>query len=233
MRKSSGNDSNAPAGRRDFLKATGAAAAGLYLARAGRAAAAKTETLAINGGKPAVSIPPGNTARWPLYGVDEERAVVELVRNPNYSPIAQLEREWQQRYQSPFVKAYCNGTGALTSMFFALNLPPGSEVMVPSYTFFATIVPMRLFGLVPVFVDIDPRTLNFDLEDAKQPPDEKHQGRSAGALDRTAGRHGSHLRLGPGKGSDRNGRRLPRPRGAAEGQADGHLGSKWPPSASR
>jgi dTDP-4-amino-4,6-dideoxygalactose transaminase len=53
-------------------------------------------------------------------------------------------------------------------MFFALNLPPGSEIMVPSYTFFATIVPMRLFGLVPVFVDINPRTLNFDLEDAKK-----------------------------------------------------------------
>jgi dTDP-4-amino-4,6-dideoxygalactose transaminase len=53
-------------------------------------------------------------------------------------------------------------------MFFALNLPAGSEIMVPSYTFFATIVPMRLFGLVPVFVDINPHTLNFDLEDAKR-----------------------------------------------------------------
>jgi dTDP-4-amino-4,6-dideoxygalactose transaminase len=40
--------------------------------------------------------------------------------------------------------------------------------MVPSYTFFSSIVPMRHFGLVPVFVDIDPRTLNFDLEDAKK-----------------------------------------------------------------
>jgi dTDP-4-amino-4,6-dideoxygalactose transaminase len=53
-------------------------------------------------------------------------------------------------------------------MFFALNLPPGSEIMVPSYTFFATILPMRLFGLVPRFVDINPHTLNFDLDDAKK-----------------------------------------------------------------
>jgi dTDP-4-amino-4,6-dideoxygalactose transaminase len=53
-------------------------------------------------------------------------------------------------------------------MFFALDLPPGSEIMVPSYTFFATIVPMRLFGLVPVFVDINPRTLNLDVEDARR-----------------------------------------------------------------
>jgi dTDP-4-amino-4,6-dideoxygalactose transaminase len=53
-------------------------------------------------------------------------------------------------------------------MFFAIDLPPGSEVMVPSYTFFATITPMRLFGYVPIFVDIDPKTACFDLEDAKK-----------------------------------------------------------------
>jgi len=53
-------------------------------------------------------------------------------------------------------------------MFFALNLPAGSEIMVPCATFWATITPMRFFGLVPVFIDINPITLNFDLEDAKR-----------------------------------------------------------------
>jgi dTDP-4-amino-4,6-dideoxygalactose transaminase len=79
-----------------------------------------------------------------------------------------LEKEWKEHFQVPYVRAYCNGTSALTTMFFALDLPPGSEIMVPSYTFFATITPMRFFGLVPVFVDINPRTLNFDVEDAKR-----------------------------------------------------------------
>jgi dTDP-4-amino-4,6-dideoxygalactose transaminase len=54
------------------------------------------------------------------------------------------------------------------AMFFALDLPPGSEIMVPCSTFWATIMPMRFFGLVPIFIDIHPRTLNFDLEDAKR-----------------------------------------------------------------
>ncbi|MBN1461682.1 MAG: aminotransferase class I/II-fold pyridoxal phosphate-dependent enzyme [Armatimonadetes bacterium] len=94
--------------------------------------------------------------------------VLELIRNPSYEPIAAFERDWKDFYGVPHVKAHCNGTSALTSMFFALDLPPGSEILVPSYTFFATIVPMRLFGLVPVFVDINPRTLNFDLEDARK-----------------------------------------------------------------
>ena len=174
MRQSS-NYSKSSAGRREFLKTTSAAAAGLYMAGAGVQAMAekavstvKKEVLAINGGPKAVTVPLGKSTRWPLFGSDEEKAVVKLVRNPSYSPNAQLERDWQKYYKSPYVKAYCNGTGALTTMFFALNLPPGSEIMVPSYTFFATIVPMRLFGLVPVFVDINPRTLNMDLEDIKR-----------------------------------------------------------------
>ena len=61
-----------------------------------------------------------------------------------------------------------NGSSALTSMYFALDLEPGSEIMVPSYTFFATCLAMRFFGYVPVFVDIDPMTACFDLEDARR-----------------------------------------------------------------
>ncbi len=155
--------------RRAFLKATTVAAAAAGLTAAGtRAAYGAVEPLAIHGGAPAVTAPDSEAWRWPRYGEVEEQAVLELLRNPNYAPIDELEREWREYLGVPYAKAHCNGTSALASMFFALNLPPGSEIMVPSYTFFATIVPMRLFGLVPVFVDINPRTLNFDLEDAKK-----------------------------------------------------------------
>ncbi|MEN6405471.1 MAG: aminotransferase class I/II-fold pyridoxal phosphate-dependent enzyme [Thermoguttaceae bacterium] len=161
--------------RREFLKSAGAAAAGLYLTGHGAAAlgqsspkAANLETLAIHGGPKAVTTPKGNAAKWPLYGSEEEKVILELVHRPTYAPNAALERDWKKFFDVPYVKAYCNGTSALTTMFFALDLPPGSEIMVPSYTFFATIMPMRLFGLVPVFVDINPKTLNFDLEDAKR-----------------------------------------------------------------
>jgi perosamine synthetase len=66
------------------------------------------------------------------------------------------------------VKAHMNGSSALTSMYFALDLPPGRENMVPSYTFFATCLAMRFFGYVPIFIDIDPKTACFDLDDAKR-----------------------------------------------------------------
>ena len=152
--------------RRRFLKTTGAMAAGAALVRPSTTHA--EGALAVKGGPKAVTVPHADCARWPLYGKEEEDAVVALLRNPSYEPNDALEKDWQAYFKAPYVKAYCNGTSALASMFFGLNLPPGSEIMVPSYTFFATIVPMRLFGLVPVFVDIDPRTLNFDLNDAKK-----------------------------------------------------------------
>ncbi len=139
------------------------------LAFAGNVSAqGSTEKLAIQGGPKAVTVPDSDAARWPRYGEAEEQAVLELVRRPTYDPIAGLEEDWKSHFGVPFAKAHFNGTSALASMFFALNLPPGSEIMVPSYTFFATIVPMRLFGLVPVFVDINPQTLNLDLNDAKK-----------------------------------------------------------------
>jgi perosamine synthetase len=170
------NNRNAPSTRRTFLKSAGAAAAGLVAESGTRAAAndtlaAANDTLALLGGQPAVTVPRrqhNEASRWPIYGAEDEQAVLDVLRNPGYGAIAALEKDWKDYFEVSFVKAHCNGTSALTSMFFALNLPPGSEIMVPSYTFFATIVPMRLFGLVPVFVDIDPRTLNFDVDDAKR-----------------------------------------------------------------
>jgi dTDP-4-amino-4,6-dideoxygalactose transaminase len=163
------NTGGSRATRRTVLQTAGVLTAGLLPGRA--TARGSHETLAIQGGKPVVTIPDrqhDEASRWPIFGADEEAAVLDLLRNPGYGPIARLEQEWKDYFGIPHVKAHCNGTSAIAAMFFALNLPPGSEILVPSYTFFATIVPMRLFGLVPVFVDVNPRTLNLDVDDARR-----------------------------------------------------------------
>jgi perosamine synthetase len=151
--------------RRTFLQTAAPAAA------AGAAQALATpvrETLAMSGGSKAVTFPSERHAwltRWPRYGAEEKKALIEMIEsNRFYEELPIFEKEWQEYTKASFVKAHINGTGALTSGFFALDLPPGSEVLVPSYTFFATIVPMRLFGYVPIFVDINPRTACFDLQ---------------------------------------------------------------------
>lgn len=55
-----------------------------------------------------------------------------------------------------------NGTDALQLAMMALNLQPGDEVIVPSFTYVATVEVIALLGLKPVFVDADPDTFNLD-----------------------------------------------------------------------
>src|SRR5689334_10125027 len=157
--------------RRTFLKTSTVAVAGLSLADYGFAAP-QNETLAVSGGSKTVTCSSerlSGLTRWPRYGDAEKKALCDLLDNNKfYDELPLFEKEWQAYTKSPFVKAHMNGSSALTSMYFALDLPPGSEIMVPSYTFFATCLAMRFFGYVPIFIDINPKTATFDLEDAQR-----------------------------------------------------------------
>src|ERR1022692_1571965 len=55
-----------------------------------------------------------------------------------------------------------NGTDALQLALMALELPTGSEVITTDFTFVATAEVVRLLGLTPVLVDIDPDTFNIN-----------------------------------------------------------------------
>lgn len=155
--------------RRDFLKTSTIAISGLALAE-GSVPGQPASSLAVSGGSPVVRFPGDRHSaicRWPRYGPEEKKRLHEVIdSNQFYGELPKFENAWKDYHKVPFVKAHCNGTSALTSLFFALDLPPGSEIMVPSYTFFATILPMRFFQYVPIFIDIDPRTACFDLEHA-------------------------------------------------------------------
>ncbi|HEY9117991.1 MAG TPA: DegT/DnrJ/EryC1/StrS family aminotransferase [Roseivirga sp.] len=58
-----------------------------------------------------------------------------------------------------------NGTDALQIIMMAYDFPKGSEVLVPSYTYVATVEVIALLGLKPVFVEVDPNTFNIDTVD--------------------------------------------------------------------
>ena len=50
----------------------------------------------------------------------------------------------------------------------ALGVEPGDEVILPSYTFFATASAVTRLGAVPIFADIDPRTYLVDPADVER-----------------------------------------------------------------
>jgi dTDP-4-amino-4,6-dideoxygalactose transaminase len=170
--KSKSSNSKTSATRRTFIKSAGATATGLLVTTPAVSMAATRqndhETLALNGGPKAVTASSNDATTWPRYEAEEEKAVLDVLRKPNYSANDALEADWKKHFNLPYCKAHYNGTSAITAMFFALNLPAGSEIMVPCSTFWATITPMRFFGLVPIMIDINPVTLNFDIEDAKR-----------------------------------------------------------------
>jgi len=57
-----------------------------------------------------------------------------------------------------------NGTLGLFLGLLALDLPRGSEILIPAFTFYASASAAVFAGLTPVFVDVDPYTFNLDVD---------------------------------------------------------------------
>lgn len=55
-----------------------------------------------------------------------------------------------------------NGTDALTLALLSLNLPAGAEIIIPAFTYVATLEAAAVLGLRPVLVDVLPDTFNLD-----------------------------------------------------------------------
>lgn len=81
-----------------------------------------------------------------------------------------LARELEERLAAQLGVAHCvaitNGTIALEIAIRALGL--SGEVIVPSFTFIATVHALREQGITPVFADIDPDTHCLDVESVRR-----------------------------------------------------------------
>jgi dTDP-4-amino-4,6-dideoxygalactose transaminase len=107
--------------------------------------------------------------RIPLSSPDiteaEIEAVVAVLRSPRLSlgPVAeQFEAAMAGAASAEHAIAVSSGTAGLHLCIRAMDIGEGDEVIVPSFTFIAAANAIRYERATPVFVDIDPGTLNID-----------------------------------------------------------------------
>jgi dTDP-3-amino-3,4,6-trideoxy-alpha-D-glucose transaminase len=109
-----------------------------------------------------VSVPLFDTSS-PLAPLREElrAAVARVLDSSGYilgPEVAAFEREFAAYCGAAHAIGVANGTDALTIALRALGVGPGDEVVVPSFTFYASAEAIPPTGAVPVFCDIDPST---------------------------------------------------------------------------
>ena len=103
----------------------------------------------------------------PSVGEEEVQAVAETLRS-GWLTTGPRSLEFEKRFAayvgSRRAVACVSGTAALHLALRAVGLEPGDEVVTTPYTFVASTESILYLGAKPVFVDVDPRTLNIDPE---------------------------------------------------------------------
>jgi len=82
--------------------------------------------------------------------------------------VTELEADLARSLRVPHAISCASGSDALLLALMALDIEPGDEVVLPSYTFFATASAVTRLGAVPIFADIDPATYLVDPADIER-----------------------------------------------------------------
>ncbi|MGH2686724.1 MAG: DegT/DnrJ/EryC1/StrS family aminotransferase, partial [Actinomycetota bacterium] len=132
------------------------------------------DRLAIDGGAPVRSTPLRVSKGSALLGEEERAAALEVLESRSLfryygsrllGRVAGFESELASALGARHAVATSSGTAALRAAFAALGIGCGDEVIVPSFTFIATVNAVVTMGAVPVFAEVD-ETLNLDPADA-------------------------------------------------------------------
>jgi len=125
----------------------------------------KAGKLAVLGGQPV------RTKRfpgWPIWDKNtDEELILSVMRSGVWSRnkvVAEFEKKYAQLMGAKRCIGTTNGTNALLTSLHCLDIGIGDEVLVPPYTFIATIDVIFLCGALPIMVDTDPETFQINPE---------------------------------------------------------------------
>ena len=133
-----------------------------------------TLKLALEGGRPSVPehLVEHDWERFRKATQEEIDAVVSVLQSGHLS-IAQgfgmpqaeaLEKEFAEWVGADYCLVVNSGTAALHCAVAGAGIEPGDEVLVPAYTYIASVMVVLHQNAIPVFVDIDPETYLIDAK---------------------------------------------------------------------
>ena len=106
----------------------------------------------------------------PWIGEEEKKAVLNVLDSGMLASgkwVKEFEQKFARYIGVKYAIATTNGTQALILILEALGIR-GKDVLVPSFTFISSATSVIRAGGKPVFVDVDPKTFNIDINDAKK-----------------------------------------------------------------
>ena len=111
---------------------------------------------------PLLDVNRGNSPLIPEILADLE-AILQSGRFIGGEHCQELEKTVAKYCDAEFAVGCASGSDALLVALMALGIEAGDEVIVPSFTFFATASCVWRLGAKPVFIDIEPDTFNLDV----------------------------------------------------------------------
>lgn len=103
----------------------------------------------------------------PFIGEEEKQAVMQVLSSGQLTSgpkVVEFEKAFAAYHGAKHGVAASNGTTALMAAMMAHDIGPGDEVIIPSFSFFATASCVLSTGARPVFADIDPDTFCLSPE---------------------------------------------------------------------
>ena len=165
--RATSNDGTPVINRRQLFRSSAGAAAVAASVAHSPWILASDDKPAVLGGNP---VRRGPWPAWPISDKTDEQALVDVVRSGNWfrytrgeSTVDQFESQWSQTVDARFCQATNSGTAAMITSLAALGLGPGDEVLLPPYTFIATVNAVLLHHALPVFVDSEAATAQMDV----------------------------------------------------------------------
>tara|TARA_B110000977_G_scaffold39088_1_gene52423 strand:- start:2263 stop:3477 length:1215 start_codon:yes stop_codon:yes gene_type:complete len=120
--------------------------------------------------------------KFNTYNSKEVQAAIKVIKSGSLSNfigewgnkfyggelIQKMERKYANYFKVKYAISVNSWTSGLTCAIGALDIEPGDEIILPTWTMSACAASILHWNAIPVFADIDPITLNIDVDSVKK-----------------------------------------------------------------